>query len=409
MDITALLSQNLAKTGATGQPAAADGDAFAGSLRNAAAKLLAASDHNAATDQTTLALLDAGGDHQINGEASDALRHALEALAGSQLKTGAGAGAGADKSDALADLDASLADLAEHGLSGEGTDKSSAENAAPTGADNPMVGGLAVAAPLTAAGSTNAGQDLPVMRAPDALARVTTQSGGAADGVTANTLTPAPATAGEAKPVLPAWATDAQALNGTLDRSRLDTRLGANQDGGAQNAGVLGATGAATGQTGATAGAASPATAFTLQAPVASAPWQQQLGQQMVGLAQRGDQHMELHLNPRELGPLSVSLKLDDQGAQAHFFSSHSTVRGAVEQAIPQLREALAEQGIALGEAMVGEHRQGFAGNGDDQPGGRGGAPAGDSLAGEPVAGGEQSVPVSRVIGGEAGGVDLYA
>lgn len=407
MDITALLSQNLAKTGATGQPAAADGDAFAGSLRNAAAKLLAASDHNGATDQTTLALLDAGGDHQINGEASDALRHALEALAGSQLKTGAGAGA--DKSDALADLDVSLADLAEHGLGGEGTDKSSAENAAPTGADNPMVGGLAVAAPLTAAGSTNAGQDLPVMRAPDALARVTTQSGGAADGVTANTLTPAPATAGEAKPVLPAWAADAQALNGALDRSRLDTRLGANQDGGAQNAGVLGATAATTGQTGATAGAASPATAFTLQAPVASAPWQQQLGQQMVGLAQRGDQHMELHLNPRELGPLSVSLKLDDQGAQAHFFSSHSTVRGAVEQAIPQLREALAEQGIALGEAMVGEHRQGFAGNGDGQPGGRGGAPAGDSLAGEPVAGGEQSVPVSRVIGGEAGGVDLYA
>ncbi|HBS15880.1 MAG TPA: flagellar hook-length control protein FliK, partial [Alcanivorax sp.] len=103
-----------------------------------------------------------------------------------------------------------------------------------------------------------------------------------------------------------------------------------------------------------------------------------------------------------------VSLKLDDQGAQAHFFSSHSTVRGAVEQAIPQLREALAEQGIALGEAMVGEHRQGFAGNGDGQPGQRGAAPAGDGLAGEPAAT-EESVPVSRIIGGDTGGVDLYA
>ncbi len=409
MDITALLSQNLAKTGTTGQPTAAEGDAFAGSLRSAAAKLLAAPEPNGAADETTLALLDAGGDRSLSGEASDALRHALEALAGSQLKTGAGADAGAKESDALADLDASLADLDDHGLSGEATDKSSAQSAAPTGADNPMVGGLAVAAPLTAAGSTNAAQDLPVMRAPDALARVATQSGGPADGITANTLTPAPATTGEAKPALPAWAADAQALNGTLDRSRLDTRLGANQEGGAQNAGLLGATGAATGQTGAAGGAASPATAFTLQAPVATAPWQQQLGQQMVGLAQRGDQHMELHLNPRELGPLSVSLKLDDQGAQAHFFSSQATVRGAVEQAIPQLREALAEQGIALGEAMVGEHRQGFAGNGDGQPGERG-ATAGDGgLAGEPLSGGEESVPVSRVIGGEAGGVDLYA
>ena len=85
-----------------------------------------------------------------------------------------------------------------------------------------------------------------------------------------------------------------------------------------------------------------------------------------------------------------------------------STVRGAVEQAIPQLREALAEQGIALGEAMVGEHRQGFAGNGDGQPGQQGSAPAGRGLAGEPAAT-EESVPVSRIIGGDTGGVDLYA
>ena len=51
MDITALLSQNLAKTGATGQPAAADGEAFAGSLRDAAAKLLSASESDGASGE----------------------------------------------------------------------------------------------------------------------------------------------------------------------------------------------------------------------------------------------------------------------------------------------------------------------------------------------------------------------
>jgi flagellar hook-length control protein FliK len=396
MDITALLSQNLAKTGATGQPAAADGEAFAGSLRSAAAKLLAASEQNGAADETTLALLDAGGDRPLTGEASDALRNALEALAGSRLKPGDG--------DALPAQEAPLADLADAGVSGENAIRDLVEHAADNGAANPMTGGLAVPAPLTAAASKNTAQALPVMHAPDTLNKAADVSALPADGAAGDTLSPVPATTGEAKPAMPAWATDAQALNGTLERTRLDTRLGANQESGAQNAGVMGTTGAAGGQTGAT-GAAAP---FTLQAPVASAPWQQQLGQQMVGLAQRGDQHMELHLNPRELGPLSVSLKLDDQGAQAHFFSSHSTVRGAVEQAIPQLREALAEQGIALGEAMVGEHRQGFAGNGDGQPGQRGAAPAGDGLAGEPAAT-EESVPVSRIIGGDTGGVDLYA
>jgi len=395
MDITALLSQNPAKTAPTGQPAADNGEAFAGSLCDAAAKLLTASEPGAA-DETTLALLEAGGDRRLSGEASDALRNALEALAGNRLQTG----------DALSNPDPALADLADAGVSEETTIGTLVAQATASTDDNPVAGGLAVPAPLTTAASKNTMQGLPVMRAPDTLQRAAV-SPWPADGTAGDTLNPAPATTGEAKPAMPAWATDAQALNGALERSHLDTRPGANQEGVAQSAGVMGTTGAAGGQTGAV-GAASPAAPFTLQAPVASAPWQQQLGQQMVGLAQRGDQHMELHLNPRELGPLSVSLKLDDQGAQAHFFSSHATVRGAVEQAIPQLREALAEQGIALGDAMVGEHRQGFAGNGDGRPGEQSTGPANSGLAGKP-AGGEESVPVNRIIGGDTGGVDLYA
>ncbi|SFH45028.1 flagellar hook-length control protein FliK [Modicisalibacter xianhensis] len=96
----------------------------------------------------------------------------------------------------------------------------------------------------------------------------------------------------------------------------------------------------------------------TLAAPLASAQWQQGLGQQLVALHQRGGQQVELHLHPAELGPLSISLKVDDQLAQAQFFSANPQVRAAVEQAIPQLREALEESGIQLGEAMVGEHQQ---------------------------------------------------
>ncbi|QJQ94400.1 MULTISPECIES: flagellar hook-length control protein FliK [Halomonadaceae] len=96
-----------------------------------------------------------------------------------------------------------------------------------------------------------------------------------------------------------------------------------------------------------------------LAAPVASQPWGQQLGQQLVRLAQGGDQRVELRLNPAELGPLSITLKMSEQGAQAQFLSNHAHVRAAVEQAIPQLREALEEQGISLGETMVGEHSQG--------------------------------------------------
>ena len=96
-----------------------------------------------------------------------------------------------------------------------------------------------------------------------------------------------------------------------------------------------------------------------LPAPLASPAWPGQLGQQLVMLGQRGgEQRVELHLNPAELGPLSISLKVGEQGAQAQFLSAHASVRQAVEQAIPQLREALAEQGISLSDTSVGEHPQ---------------------------------------------------
>jgi len=93
-----------------------------------------------------------------------------------------------------------------------------------------------------------------------------------------------------------------------------------------------------------------------LAAPMASPQWRQDLGQRVVGLVRQGDGKVSLQLNPAELGPLLVELKLSEQHAHLHFASPHAQVRHAVEQAIPQLREALAEQGISLGEAQVGEH-----------------------------------------------------
>lgn len=99
-------------------------------------------------------------------------------------------------------------------------------------------------------------------------------------------------------------------------------------------------------------------TAATIATPVTSPVWSQQLSQQLVQISQRGgEQHVQMQLNPAELGPLSISLKFGEQGAQAHFLSAHAQVRQVLEQAIPQLREALAEQGISLGETSVGEQR----------------------------------------------------
>jgi flagellar hook-length control protein FliK len=96
---------------------------------------------------------------------------------------------------------------------------------------------------------------------------------------------------------------------------------------------------------------------LSLKTPVTNPAWTRELGQQIQGLIQNSGQRVALHLNPVELGPLLVELKVIDNQAQVQFTSANLQVRGILESAIPELRESLAEQGINLGETMVGEHR----------------------------------------------------
>jgi len=93
----------------------------------------------------------------------------------------------------------------------------------------------------------------------------------------------------------------------------------------------------------------------SLTAAVGSSQWQSGLSQQVLNLHQRGKHQVDLQLHPADLGPLSISLKQDTSGTQAQFVCAHPAVRSAVEQALPQLREALAAQGITLGDTSVSD------------------------------------------------------
>ena len=106
---------------------------------------------------------------------------------------------------------------------------------------------------------------------------------------------------------------------------------------------------------------------LVLTAAIGSTDWAADLGQQMVDMVTRGDQQVDLRLHPAELGPLSISLNLNDGTTQAQFQVAHASVRAAVEQALPQLREALATQGIALGQASVSDQSSRQASGGQSQ------------------------------------------
>lgn len=103
-----------------------------------------------------------------------------------------------------------------------------------------------------------------------------------------------------------------------------------------------------------------------LNTPLTSRSWGEDLGQKIVWMVAQGAQTAqtaELHLNPPHLGPLDVVLNVSGDQATALFASPHASVRIAVEQALPKLREMLADNGITLGNATVSdqlpESRQG--------------------------------------------------
>jgi len=126
----------------------------------------------------------------------------------------------------------------------------------------------------------------------------------------------------------------------------------------------------------ATAPAPNP-TAF-IATPADQAGFADELGQRVVLFAGRGESKAELILTPAHLGRVEVSLTVSADQATAQFLATSNAAREALEQAMPRLREMLAEAGIHLGESSVGTRSEQQA-----REGGRsGGYGRGDVLAG---------------------------
>ncbi len=90
-----------------------------------------------------------------------------------------------------------------------------------------------------------------------------------------------------------------------------------------------------------------------LNGRVGTPAWDQQLGQKIVWMVGGGDHSATLTLNPPDLGPLQVVLKVTNEQTDAAFTSSQPEVRQALEAALPRLREIMSDAGIQFGSATV--------------------------------------------------------
>lgn len=80
-------------------------------------------------------------------------------------------------------------------------------------------------------------------------------------------------------------------------------------------------------------------------------------------MVEGGLQEAELSLHPAELGPIQVQLRINGGSADISLAAANGFTRDGLAQALPELREMLASQGLQLGQAGVdaGRDGRGFA------------------------------------------------
>ncbi len=393
---------------ALADPANASGDDIAEAL-SALAKAAGASE-----DSVSEALIGADGKKAAVNEQTDALTLAalfaglqpLSASADPRAPTENRAGqalatnglAGSAKTPTSANVLASAIGLATRDLAGQApADDGEASRA----------GARALSSALDSAAAQRHSDTLaqrdPQARAESPLAALLTR---AASGQQA--AAQAQAAAGKDAPLTAEQlAARTQATSQGADLSALTRGHGAATEANAGFAGQLQQSGAPMAMTANASPAAMPS--HSLPVAVQSPQWPASLGQQVLQMQQRGDNQMELKLHPRELGALSVSLNVHDNQAQLQILSAHAPVRAAVEAALPQLREALAQSGIALGEAMVGDQgqfqREQQENDGRGAPGGTRSA-TGLAALDEPAD--AATAALNTLLGGR-GNINLYA
>lgn len=150
--------------------------------------------------------------------------------------------------------------------------------------------------------------------------------------------------------------------------------------------------------------AAPEATTVQLPTPTHDADFPDVLATRVSVLVKDGVQKAELHLNPAEMGPISVQIAVDAGQAQIDFTAAAGATRHLIETSLPMLAAALHSAGLTLSGGGVFQQtpEQGSGARQDGEPGSR--ARTGTGGGGDTVA-----APRAARLVQPRGVVDLYA
>jgi flagellar hook-length control protein FliK len=143
--------------------------------------------------------------------------------------------------------------------------------------------------------------------------------------------------------------------------------------------------------------------AVVVATPVNAPDFAQELGLKLSLLARDGVQQAELHLNPADMGPVSVQIVMDGTQARVDFGADMAATRQAIEAGLPELASALRDAGFTLAGGGVSQHGGG-RGDGD---GNNAGADPGRRRSADAATVQHVATAARRIV--NAGGVDLFA
>ncbi|MCG9697147.1 flagellar hook-length control protein FliK [Shewanella sp. Isolate11] len=127
--------------------------------------------------------------------------------------------------------------------------------------------------------------------------------------------------------------------------------------------------------------------------------------QQLLTMVSQGVQHAEIRLDPAELGHMMVRIQVQGDQTQVQFQVAQHQTRDLVEQAIPRLRELLADQGMQLTDSNVSQ-----GGHGNQQSDGQGNGEQihGSSINMDEISA-EENLLSSNSATSYGSGIDYYA
>ncbi|HYM28510.1 MAG TPA: flagellar hook-length control protein FliK [Steroidobacteraceae bacterium] len=99
--------------------------------------------------------------------------------------------------------------------------------------------------------------------------------------------------------------------------------------------------------------AAGGAPSVAVHTPVGASGWADEVGAQVIWMAHEGVTSASLRLHPEHLGPVEVKISVHEDNASVWFGASQPETRAALQQALPQLKDMFAAQGMTLTDAGV--------------------------------------------------------